>query len=466
MVFSSIQFLFYFFPCFFLCHFLLPWKNLTLTIFSLLFYAWGEPRFVPILVAYIVANYGCGLVIGAAVGSQRRWAIGVGIALNIGMLVWFKYLNFLTAEFGGVVERLGLPPLEPTHVLLPLGISFMAFQGASYLIDIYRGEVPPQRSLLLFTMYKVMFPQLIAGPIVRYREVYHEIHRRSADIAEIYFGMRQLVTGLAQKVLIANVVAVPADQIFALKPDELGSATAWLGIVCYTLQIYFDFAGYSNMAIGMGRMMGFQYPENFDRPYAAVSITDFWRRWHMTLSRWFRDYVYVPLGGNRRGPVRMYLNMMIVFLLCGLWHGANWTFVVWGAWHGVFLVIERLGFGPVIERAWWPLRHGYTLAVVMIGWVFFRADTLTHAGAFLRSMCGLGGHSLLYPVERYATPTALTALAAGVFLATLPAKQVIARTVQGTAVPVAANALLLCLLALSLLSVAGGNYNPFIYYRF
>jgi len=466
MVFSSIQFLFYFFPCFFLCYFLLPWKNLTLTVFSLLFYAWGEPRFVPILAAYIVANYGCGLVIGAAIGSQRRWALNVGISLNIGMLVYFKYLNFLTAELGGVVARLGLPSLEPTHVLLPLGISFMAFQGASYLIDIYRGEVPPQRSLLLFTMYKVMFPQLIAGPIVRYREVYDEIARRSPDVAEIYFGLRQFVIGLAQKVLIANVVAVPADQIFALRPDELGTATAWLGVACYTLQIYFDFAGYSNMAIGMGRMMGFHYPENFNRPYAAVSITDFWRRWHMTLSRWFRDYVYIPLGGNRRGPLRMYVSMMIVFLLCGAWHGANWTFIVWGAWHGVFLVIERLGVGPVIERAWWPLRHAYTLLVVMIGWVFFRADTLTHAGGFLRSMSGVGGQSLQYPVERYATPTVMTALVVGVFLATLPAKEVIWRTARGTAAPVVANAMLLFLLALSMLSIAGGAYNPFIYYRF
>ena len=466
MVFSSIHFLFYFFPSFFLCYFLLPWKNVTLTIFSLLFYAWGEPRFVPILAAYIVANYGCGLVIGAAVGSQRRWALNVGVSLNIGMLVYFKYLNFLTAELSGVAARLGLPPLEPTHVLLPLGISFMAFQGASYLIDIYRGEVPPQRSLLLFTMYKVMFPQLIAGPIVRYREVYDEIDHRSADVAEIHSGLRQFVIGLAQKVLIANVVAVPADQIFALKPDELGTATAWLGIACYTLQIYFDFAGYSNMAIGMGRMMGFHYPENFNRPYAAISITDFWRRWHMTLSRWFRDYVYIPLGGNRRGPVRMYINMMIVFLLCGVWHGANWTFIVWGAWHGAFLVIERLGVGPVIERAWWPLRHAYTLLAVMIGWVFFRADTLTHAGGFLRSMFGVGGQSLLYPVERYATPTVMTALVVGVFLATLPGKEVIWRTARGTAAPVVANAMLLCLLALSMLSVSGGAYNPFIYYRF
>ena len=465
MVFSSIQFLFYFFPCFFLCYFLLPWKNVTLTVFSLLFYAWGEPRFVPILLAYIVANYGCGLVIGAAAGSQRRWAIGVGIALNIGMLVYFKYLNFLTAELGPVAAWLGLS-LEPTHVLLPLGISFMAFQGASYLIDIYRGEVPPQRSLLLFTMYKVMFPQLIAGPIVRYREVYDAIHRRSADIAEIYFGMRQFVIGLAQKVLIANTLALPADQIFALKPDELGTATAWLGVVCYTLQIYFDFAGYSNMAIGMGRMMGFRYPENFNLPYAAASITDFWRRWHMTLSRWFRDYLYVPLGGNRRGPFRTYLNLMIVFLLCGLWHGANWTFIVWGAWHGAFLVIERLGLGPPIVRAWWPVRHAYALIVVMIGWVFFRADTLTHAGAFLRSMFGLGGQSLLYPVERYATPAVVSALVVGVLLATLPAQEMIARIARGTAVRVAGNAMLLCLLALSMLGIAGGAYNPFIYYRF
>jgi alginate O-acetyltransferase complex protein AlgI len=278
--------------------------------------------------------------------------------------------------------------------------------------------------------------------------------------------MRQFVIGLAQKVLIANTVAVPADQIFALKPDELGTATAWLGVLCYTLQIYFDFAGYSNMAIGMGRMMGFRYPENFNLPYAAVSITDFWRRWHMTLSRWFRDYLYVPLGGSRRGPFRTYLNLMIVFLLCGLWHGANWTFIAWGAWHGVFLVLERLGLGPVIARTWSPVRHGYTLAVVMIGWVLFRAETLTHAGGYLRSLCGTGGQSLLYPVERYATPTVIAALATGVVLATLPMQEIMLRIARGSALRAAGNAMLLVLLALSMLGIAGGAYNPFIYYRF
>jgi alginate O-acetyltransferase complex protein AlgI len=299
MVFSSVTFLFYFLPIFIAAYFSLPCKNFTILLFSLAFYAWGEPRFVPILLVYILGNYAIGRLI-----SQRAGPIWMqlGVAGNLGLLIYFKYANFLSAELGHLFARLGLGSLPEPHIVLPLGISFIAFQGISYVVDVHRGVVASQRSLLSFAMYKSMFPQLIAGPIVRYSDIAGEIDRRPVRLDDLAAGTRQFILGLGQKVLISNILAGPADQIFGLPTADRGPATAWLAIACYTLQIFFDFAGYSNMAIGLGRIMGFRYPINFDRPYAAESITAFWRRWHMTLSRWFRDYLYIPLGGNRGSP--------------------------------------------------------------------------------------------------------------------------------------------------------------------
>lgn len=472
MVFSSVVFLFYFLPIFLAIYFALPWKNFTILVFSLAFYAWGEPRFLPILLIYILGNYAFGRLIGQGGPLGRIW-LWVGVTSNLGLLAYFKYANFLSVELGRFFAWLGLGPLPVAHIALPLGISFIAFQGVSYVVDVHRGVVTSQRSLLNFAMYKSMFPQLIAGPIVRYSDVADDIDRRPVTQDNLVAGARQFIIGLGQKVLIANILAVPADQIFSLRSGDIGMATAWLGIACYTLQIFFDFAGYSNMAIGLGRIMGFRYPANFDRPYAAQSITEFWRRWHMTLSSWFRDYLYIPLGGNRVARWRTYANLMIVFLLCGFWHGAAWNFVVWGAFHGLFLVLERLGLGRVIATVWRPLRHLYVVLVVAVGWVFFRADTMRFAGRYLRSMVGGGGTSDLAPAERFLTTEVSLALCAGALLATVPAWRLL--TAAGGSLPSGGprgaafglgHAGLLAILALCLLLVSGGAYNPFIYYRF
>ncbi len=473
MVFSSVVFLFYFLPIFLAIYFALPFKNGTILVFSLVFYAWGEPRFLPILLVYILGNYAVGRLVGRGGAAGRAW-MRIGVAGNLGLLIYFKYADFLSVEIGRLFLKLGLGSLPAMHIALPLGISFITFQGISYVVDVHRGVVTSQRSLLNFAMYKSMFPQLIAGPIVRYSDIAGEIDHRPVRRDDLVAGTRQFILGLGQKVLIANVLAVPADQIFALRGQDIGLATAWLGIACYTLQIFFDFAGYSNMAIGLGRIMGFRYPINFDRPYASQSITEFWRRWHMTLSSWFRDYLYIPLGGSRVSPLRTYLNLMIVFLLCGFWHGAAWNFLVWGAFHGLFLVIERLGFGAWLAALWRPLRHGYVLVVVAVGWVFFRADTMRFAGRFLRAMVGAGGNgdTLLAPAARFLTIEVSLALCAGAVLATVPAWRML--TTAGTSLTGGTaragfglgHAALLLILALCLLQVSGGAYNPFIYYRF
>jgi len=469
VVFSSVAFLYYFLPVFLITYFIFR-KNLVILLFSLLFYGWGEPRFLPILFFYIVINYAVGLAIGRT-RSRHAWIL-VGVIGNLSLLVYFKYLDFLSSQLSMIAARLGFGALPIAHVPLPLGISFITFQGLSYVIDVYRGTVPPQRSLVDFAMYKSMFPQLIAGPIVRYVEIAPDIAHRAVLVDDLAEGTRQFIVGLGQKVLIANVLGAPADQIFALSAAERGTLTAWLGIICYTLQIYFDFAGYSNMAIGLGRLIGFRYPINFYRPYVAQSVTDFWRRWHMTLSRWFRDYLYIPLGGNRGAPWRTYLNLLTVFALCGFWHGANWPFLIWGLYHGAFLILERSGFSAVLQRLWRPFRHAYLLLMVTVGWVFFRADTLKAALSFLRAMFGDVAGSPLTPVGRYLTTETAIVLCAAMVLAVAPFTVAVnERDPVRPAMMVhirntARDVVLLLILFASLLEVAGGAYNPFIYYRF
>jgi alginate O-acetyltransferase complex protein AlgI len=470
MVFSSTTFLFYFFPSFLLLYYLLPWKNGVLLAGSLVFYAWGEPRFVPLLMLSAVLNYGFGMLIARA-RTRRALALGAGISVNLGLLAYYKYLGF----FGAVYNQLAPAGhgLTLAAVVLPLGISFFTFQGISYLIDLYRRDIAVQTSFWRFAMYKAMFPQLIAGPIVRYSQIAADIDHRCIDNARVLRGVQQFVIGLAQKVLIANTVAMPADRIFGVDPANLTGVTAWVGAACYTIQILYDFAGYSNMAIGIGHMLGFTYPPNFRRPYAALSITDFWRRWHISLSSWFRDYLYIPLGGNRGTPARTYFNLALVFLLCGLWHGAAWTFVIWGLWHGALLVLERLGLGRLLARMPKLLAQAYTLAMVMVGWVFFRAADVPYALGYLRAMFGLGhADPAFYPWQTDVGTSAGIALVVGIALAVVrvgegaragappsgPARRgalALARTLACAA------AFMLCVV-----SLAAGTYNPFIYFRF
>jgi len=476
MVFSSPVFLFLFLPLVLTLYFVTPrqMRNLMLVLTSLLFYAWGEPSFVGIMLVSIGANYVFGLLLGRIPGGwTRRVVVAVAIAANLGLLAAFKYLGFLAANVNQVLEMLGHSPVVVMPPALPLGISFFTFHALSYVIDVYRGTVAPQTSPLLMALYIAFFPQLIAGPIVRYHEIAAQLVHRVVTRQGFATGARRFVIGLGKKVLIANAVAGPADTIFALAPGQLTTALSWLGIACYTLQIYFDFSGYSDMAIGLARMFGFTFPENFAHPYAARSVTEFWRRWHMSLSRWFRDYLYVPLGGNRRGRLRTYTNLVTVFFLCGLWHGAEWTFVAWGLYHGAFLVMERGPLGRWVDALSTPLRHGYLVLVVMIGWVFFRATTFTSALEYLSAMMGRSpavGSTI--DALLWLEPWQVLAFGAGV-VGSLPwaprgrelRERIMHPLARGT-LACAETAALAVVLFASALMLAAGTYNPFIYFRF
>ena len=451
MVFSSLFFLFYFLPAFLGLYYLLPWKNHVLLAGSLVFYAWAEPVYLPLLLLSAALNFSIGLGIRA----RGKPVLVLGVAVNLAILFHYKYLSFFLGEVLGLKGG-ALTELAPAA--LPLGISFFTFQGLSYIVDVYRRDVEPQASFLKFATYKAMFPQLIAGPIVRYREISGEIGRRDLSGDRVRAGFEQFCLGLAQKILIANVLARPADRLFSVELADLPASTAWVGLVCYTLQIFYDFCGYSNMAIGMGKMTGFTYPVNFRQPYASRSVTEFWRRWHISLSSWFRDYVYIPLGGNRHGQARTLFNLALVFVLCGLWHGASWTFVMWGAWHGAALVLERLFLARWLDRL--PALAGWiwTALVVMAGWVFFRADTLVDAMAYFHALAGLAEVKVAHPWQVEIGFAEALALIVGTGFAV---RRTGFHVPAWARMPLALAALFFCAL-----SLAAGSYNPFIYYRF
>ncbi len=484
MVFSSTLFLFFFLPVVLGAYALAPRgaRNALLLAASLVFYAWGEAGYVLLLLGSIVINHAVGLRLRAGQDtSPRRGVLALGIALNLILLGAFKYANFAADSWNVMVGAMGLgsaASIELAPIHLPIGISFFTFQAISYLVDVHRGHAPVERSLLRVALYISLFPQLIAGPIVRFASVASALRERSVDLAGYHAGLRRFVRGLAKKMLIANPLGEVADAIFALPPGELGAQAAWLGAVCYALQIFFDFSGYSDMAIGLGRLFGFTFPENFRFPYVAASIREFWRRWHISLSTWFRDYLYIPLGGSRRGGARTALNLLVVFFLCGLWHGASANFVVWGLFHGAFLALERGGFGRLLARAWRPLRHGYALLVVLVGWVVFRAETLPQALHHLAVMFGLSRPEVLVEPARYYVDASVGwALLVGVLISMPTAagaaawmRQAVAdRGDRGPAAwafvgaRLATTALLLLAAAAS---VASSTYNPFIYFRF
>ena len=326
----------------------------------------------------IAFNYGMGLIIDLSPTQLvRKMTFTAGVAVNLGLLITFKYADFLVNNLNNLLGLAHLAPHRLPRLHLPIGISFFTFHALSYVTDVYRREVKPMRRFDSFALYITLFPQLIAGPIIRYKIICDQFAHRQMALEGFSEGVRRFIIGLGKKLIIADTVAYTADQIFSAKyPGLLTPSVAWLGLVCYTIQIYFDFSGYSDMAIGLGRMFGFKFPENFNYPYIATSVTDFWRRWHITLSAWLRDYLYIPLGGNRVPKWRVYLNLLTVFFLCGMWHGATWTFVAWGLFHGAFLIIERVGLARWLRASSRVLRHGYALLVVMIGWVFFNAHTI------------------------------------------------------------------------------------------
>jgi alginate O-acetyltransferase complex protein AlgI len=476
MVFASPLFLFLFLPATIVAYFVLPQRlrNGVLLVASLAFYAWGEARYVPLIVSSVAFNWWMGLSIArAGGGAARKRRLIVAVTGNLATLAVFKYANFAVANVDAIAPVFGLAPVALAAIPLPLGISFFTFHAISYVVDVYKRTASAQRNVREFALYILLFPQLIAGPIIRYRDIASQLGAHPASPSDFAYGVRRFVVGLGKKLLIANTLGETADAIFALPGRELAAPVAWLAIACYTLQIYFDFSGYSDMAIGLMRMFGFRILENFDYPYIATSIREFWRRWHISLSNWFRDYLYIPLGGNRRGERRAYANLVIVFLLCGLWHGASWPFIVWGAWHGVFLVVERAGIERPLARH--PvLAHGYALAAVMGGWVLFRCDTLAHAGQFYTALLGLSAADpLLHPLAEYLNALLVATLACGV-LFSMPVVPYLARRMQRFASGRLAGPLVLAVDGVAMTAVfvaasamlAAGTYNPFIYFRF
>ncbi|QGZ54005.1 MBOAT family O-acyltransferase [Paraburkholderia acidiphila] len=469
MVFSSAVFLFAFMPLFFGIYYLTPAfaKNFFIFAASTLFYAVAGGYLTLILLISIALNYGIAHWIVAETIPDRRLLVA-GIVVNLAPLVVYKYLPFMVSAAGDGARLFGLHlPVALKAFVIPAGISFYTFHSISYLVDVYKRKVEPSRSLIDFGMYMICFPQLIAGPIVRYAEVVARIPYRPVVVEEVYSGIGRFVLGLSKKIIIADTVGRISDQIFALPSTELTTGLAWLGIVSYTLQIYFDFSGYSDMAIGMGRMMGFAFPENFDQPYRSKSITEFWRRWHMTLSRWFRDYVYIPMGGNQKGAFRTYVNLCVVFFLCGAWHGANYTFILWGLYHGLLLVIERVlknrfNFAPAGLAG-----QGVTLLLVAIGWVFFRSDSLAHAAYYLAAMFHLGpsAKSMFGPAF-YLTPDKCVFLLVGVVCAVAPFEKLRRFAPAGHVTTGVEIAVLLMLLVQSASMIAANGFNPFIYFRF
>jgi alginate O-acetyltransferase complex protein AlgI len=476
MVFASPLFLFLFLPATLAAYFALPrrFRNAVLLVASLAFYAWGEAPYVALVLASVAFNWWMGLRIADAPdlrARQRRLALAV--AGNLAALAVFKYANFAVANVNAIAPVLGVGPLALAAIPLPLGISFFTFHAISYVVDVYKRNAYAQRSVPAFALYILLFPQLIAGPIIRFRDIAAQLVTHEPRLADFAYGVRRFVLGLGKKLLIANTLGQTADAMFALPGAELTTPLAWLGLVCYTLQIYFDFSGYSDMAIGLMRMFGFRILENFNYPYIAKSIREFWRRWHISLSNWFRDYLYIPLGGNRRGALRGYLNLVVVFLLCGLWHGASWPFVLWGIWHGLFLVAERAGLDRPFAGIPW-LGHVYALAAVMGGWVLFRCDTLSHAIDYYAALAGATpADPLLHPLAQHFNALVATTLVAAIVFATPLARRIGAwrdriadQSARGTMILAADIGWLALVFVASAAMLAAGTYNPFIYFRF
>lgn len=389
MVFSSITFLFCFLPVVLLLYYVcrsIVWKNVILLIASLLFYAWGEPVYVILMILSILFNYYAGREIEAA---HKKSSLAFAVIINLLILGYFKYSGFLV----DTVNSIFATSFVNKRLALPIGISFYTFQAMSYLIDVYRGDSKGQKNVLTFAVYITMFPQLIAGPIVRYQDIENQLNGRTPDADDFREGIPMFVKGFFKKVVLANVIGSLHTQILAMGMSNISAMTAWLGALAYTLQIFNDFSGYSDMAIGLGRMLGFEFPKNFDRPYASGSVTEFWRRWHISLGTWFREYVYIPLGGNRKGVKRQIINLLIVWALTGLWHGAAWNFVIWGLYYGILLIFEKFVYVHLQKRLPKFLNVVITFIVVIIGWVFFFSNNMTEAVSYLKAMFGQSGCS-------------------------------------------------------------------------
>ncbi len=448
-------------------------------MFSLIFYAWGEVFYVAVMIVSIITNYCIGRLIFKYQERPKysKLYISIGIIINITLLIYFKYANFITDNVNIILSKfLNVASINLYPVHLPLGISFFTFQAISYLIDVYKKDVKSQKNIANLALYISLFPQLIAGPIVRYHDVARQITSRSHSFERFASGVRRFVFGLAKKMLLANPLGEVVDSIFLLSGSDLTMPLSWIGIIAYTMQIYFDFSGYSDMAIGLGRMFGFRFLENFNYPYISTSIREFWRRWHISLSTWFRDYVYIPLGGSRVSTIKTYTNLFIVFVLVGFWHGANWNFLVWGLLHGAFLASEHAGFSEILKKIWKPAQHAYVLIIVTIGWVFFRSESLPLAIDYLKSMIDITNfQTSWFQFAQILSHESVIAFIIGIILS-MPVYPYLNKYFQNlfgkdtvkfallTEMPELF--LLSSLLFFSILKLASSTYNPFIYFRF
>ena len=482
MLFSSLLFLYCFLPFTLLLYYLSPGriKNYVLLLCSLVFFAWGGVSFTALLLLSIVANYGFGLLIQSGQNSKagRSWLI-LGVSFNLLLLGIYKYSHFAIDNLNVLFNCLNMPLLKDPGIVLPVGISFYTFHSLSYLVDISRGKVQAQRNIFDLALYICMFSQLIAGPIIRYSDVHLQLRSRQHTLLRFGEGIERFLMGLAKKVLLANTLAQVADELFTRPVGDLNASLAWLGMISYSLQIYFDFAGYSDMAIGLGKMFGFEFMENFNFPYIARSVKEFWRRWHMSLSGFFRDYVYIPLGGNQGGKTSTYINLILVFFLTGFWHGASWTFVVWGLFHGLFMLLERAGLDSFLNKAPAFVSRFYTLVVVMLAWVLFRADSFEQAIGYWEALLNFSSSPeqtlTLYNYLNKEILLVLSIALAGALGWFRPLDRIRGQEPEGSEgskrwwqwirIPVEWS-FYLVLIGLCTLYLVAGTYNPFIYYRF
>jgi alginate O-acetyltransferase complex protein AlgI len=472
MVFSNLVFLFLFLPVTLLLYYISPrvLKNVVLLIASLVFYAWGEPKYILVMLFSIFMNYLFGVAIAQANGTGwKKAAITLAIVFNLGLLGFFKYSDLLIQL---VNEALGTK-IVYLHLDLPIGISFFTFHAMSYIIDVYRNQAKVQRSIFDLSLYITLFPQLVAGPIIRYNTLENPLHNRTHSVDKFAEGIRRFLIGLAKKVLIANEMGKVADYVFGLQADHLTTSLAWLGIIAYTLQIYFDFSGYSDMAIGLGKMFGFDFDENFNYPYISRTVSEFWRRWHISLGLWFRDYVYIPLGGNRVSKWRLYINLLIVWSLTGFWHGASWTFLAWGLYFGIWIVLERLFLADFLERLPRVVSHVYLLVIVMFGWVFFRADNFDFASQYIHALVGFGadGYGPGYALFELSNVIHIFIIAIIGATPILPyLNRVLGRKWPAwntsSVFALGRISVLMVLFMLVVMMLVNSTYNPFIYFRF
>ena len=468
MLFSSMTFLFVFMPLVMAGFFLSKKeiRNYVLLIASIIFYAWGEPRYLAIMIITILVNYAGAILLDKHYSSrQRLWIVSLTIVLDLSFLFYFKYFNFVVDNINGVLAT----DFQLLDIIMPIGISFYTFQAMSYLIDVYRREVPAQKDVYKLALYIVLFPQLVAGPIVKYHDVCEQIDNRTIEFKNVIIGFKRFITGLAKKVLIANTLAEVVDKIFAQAPENLTTGVSWLGAVAYCLQLYYDFSGYSDMAIGLGLMFGFRFLENFNYPYISKSITEFWRRWHISLATWFKLYLYIPLGGNRKGAVRTYWNLFAVFLVTGIWHGAAWSYVAWGIWNGIFIVIERFfGLDKDKNDRWYvsAAKHVYAFFAIVWGMIIFRAESLSYAYEYICRMLHIDVTKHLPDYDYGVNNKFAIMLIVGLICAMPVCRNLIYIKYEHKVQRTLVNIWLFLLFFWSTISLAASTYNPFIYFRF